>query len=62
MEKIKNMSNYELGVIAKAFVECGTCERCIDCPCENVLCGISNFESAREFFAKEVAKRLMESK
>lgn len=62
MEEIRNMSNYELGVIAKAFTECEKYERCIDCPCEGVLCGCNNFEAKREFFMKEMAKRLMENK
>lgn len=57
-EDIKNMSNHELGVIAKAFTECGKYNRCIDCPCSGVLCGRGDLVGAREFFIKEVARRL----
>lgn len=58
-EDIKNMTNHELGVVAKAFTECGKYDKCIDCPCDGVLCSRGDLVDAREFFAKEVARRLM---
>lgn len=54
-EDIKNMSNYELGVIAKAFTECGDCA---NCPCDGILCGGKNWDD-RAVFIREVAIRLM---
>jgi hypothetical protein len=60
MENIKNMTNHELGVIAKAFMECGTYERCIDCPCDGVLCSRDDFGDARMAFQQEVFNRLMD--
>ncbi len=61
-KNISTMNNYELGVIAKAFVECGRREKCADCPCEGVLCGIEHIAEARDSFMREVAKRLMKTK
>ena len=57
-EDIKNMSNHELGVIAKAFVACG---KCSSCPCDGILCGNKGWED-RKVFILEVAERLMERK
>ena len=55
MEAIEDMSNHELGVIAKAFAECGDCA---NCPCDGILCGNKGWED-RKIFILEVAKRLM---
>lgn len=57
---IYNMTNYELGVIAKAFMECETHKWCNECPCDGIICGIANIVSARNNFNQEIAKRLME--
>lgn len=59
IEKIESMSNYELGEVAKAFTECGKCKDCASCPCKSVLCGIYNVVGSRDYFMREVAKRLM---
>ena len=55
MYDIRTMSNYELGVIAKAFTEC---EDCANCPCDGILCGGKTWDD-RVVFIREVAKRLM---
>ena len=55
MEDIKNMSDHELGVIAKAFAEC---KDCAGCPCDGILCG-NNGWNGRQAFILEVAERLM---
>lgn len=59
IEELKSMSNYELGEVAKAFTECGKCKDCLGCPCEGVLCGVYNIVDSRDYFMREVAKRLM---
>ena len=59
IEKLKSMSNYELGEVTKAFTECGKYKDCSDCPCEGVLCGVYNIVDSRDYFMREVAKRLM---
>ena len=60
MEDIKNMDNHELGVIAKAFAECGNLI-CSDSPCDGILCSVGGWEY-RKAFILEVAERLMERK
>ena len=55
MGNIKNMSNHELGIIAKAFAECGDCA---NCPCQDVLCNGRGWNE-RKVFILEVARRLM---
>ena len=55
IKDIKDMSNYELGTIAKAFAEC---EDCVNCPCDGMLCGNNGWDE-RKTFILEVAKRLM---
>lgn len=52
---IKDLSNYELGAIAKAFVECGDCA---NCPCHDFLCDGRGWNE-RSAFILEVAERLM---
>ena len=61
MEGIKHMTNHELGVIANAFCNCEKYERCADCPCDGILCSRDDFGYVRDFFLKEVARRLMEN-
>lgn len=55
MEDIKKMNNHELGVIAKAFVECKDCD---NCACADILCNGRGWEE-RKIFVREVAERLM---
>ncbi len=62
MNIFETMSNYELGTIAKAFDECGSHNKCADCPCEGKICGRDDFGYMRELFNREIAKRLLESK
>ena len=59
IEKLGSMSNYELGEVAKAFTECGKHKDCVGCPCEGVLCGVYDIVGSRDYFVREVAKRLM---
>lgn len=58
MEDIKDMSDYELGVIAKAFVECRGCSTC---PCDGILCGNKGWADQKGFVL-EVAERWMKEK
>ena len=55
--KFEYMSDYELGVIAKAFMDCGDCK---SCPCDCVLCSVSDIKKTREDFVNEFARRVME--
>ena len=59
IEKLNNMSDYELGEVAKAFAECSECKDGASCPCYGVLCGVYNIVNFRDYFMSEVAKRLM---
>ena len=53
--KFEHMSNYEIGVIAKAFMCCAECK---NCPCDFVLCSVGDTKKAREDFINEFAKRV----
>lgn len=55
--KFEHMSNYEIGVIAKAFMCCAECK---NCPCDFVLCSVGDTKKAREDFINEFAKRVRE--
>ena len=55
--KFEYMSYHELGVIAKAFMDCYDCK---NCPCNYVLCYVDDLEKAREDFINEFAKRVRE--
>lgn len=55
--KFEHMSDYELGVIAKAFMSCDDCK---NCPCDGVLCCVGDMKKAREDFINEFAKRIRE--
>ena len=59
IEKLNNMSDYELGEVAKVFAECSECKDCASCPCCGILCGVYNIVNFRDYFMSEVAKRLM---
>ena len=58
-KNIEEMSNYELGLIAQNFLECGASHKCSGCVCEGILCGHADFEKQREIFNREIIKRLM---
>lgn len=58
-KNIEEMSNYELGLIAQNFLECGAQPKCTCCVCEGILCGHADFEEQREVFNREIIKRLM---
>jgi hypothetical protein len=50
-----DMSNHELGKLAKAYAEC---KDCATCPCDMVVCGF-RVEGIKAFLL-EISKRLME--
>ena len=50
-----DMSNHELGKLAKAYIEC---ESCATCPCDMIVCGFG--EIMVNNFLLEISKRLME--
>ena len=58
-ENFENWGDYELGMIAYAFMDCGNCKSCGECPCDYVLCGVENISEVREAFIREFAKRVM---
>lgn len=49
-KNIEEMSNYELGLIAQNFLECGTSPKCSGCACEGILCGHADFEEKKRNF------------
>ncbi len=58
-EKFDDWGDYELGMLANAFMNCGNCKSCGECPCDGILCNVDNFLESREAFANEFAKRVM---
>jgi hypothetical protein len=59
VEKFEDWGDYELGMIAKAFMDCGNCKSCAECPCDGVLCCVGDIKKAREDFVSEFARRVM---
>jgi hypothetical protein len=59
VEKFEDWGDYEIGKIAKAFMDCGNRSSCADCPCSYVLCGVENINESREAFVREFARRVM---
>lgn len=56
-KKIENMSNHELGEVAKAFANCASYNYCNGCPCDGVLCNHKDVAEARDYFICVVAER-----
>lgn len=58
IENFENWGDYELGVIAKAFMDCGN-HSCEECSCNGVLCNVDDVVESREAFISEFANRIM---
>lgn len=58
LKDITTLSNEELSSVIKSFYRCAEHPWCRDCPCEGVVCGVTDIADAREAFALECAKRL----
>lgn len=59
-KNIKNMSNYELVMIAKAFANCENQMECITCPCCTVICDITDSTDGKDAFICEIGIRMAE--
>ena len=57
-ERFEDWGDYELGMIAKAFLDCANFKSCAQCPCDGVLCSVGDIKKAREDFVREFARRV----
>jgi hypothetical protein len=55
----ENYGDYELGLLAKSFLDCSHFKTCEQCPCDGVLCSVGNIKKAREDFVRELARRII---
>lgn len=58
MNKFESMSDSELGVIAKDFMDCEKHKDCGDCACAGVLCGVDDIDKVRKYFISAFAARV----
>lgn len=59
MNQFESMSDSELGVIAKDFMDCKENKTCADCACQGVLCEVFDSEKARKHFITAFEARVM---